>query len=69
MKGRKVFLSQSASQTQKFAKVILKKLMAKKVKTAKILALVGELGSGKTTFVQGIAKALGVKGRITAICD
>lgn len=29
-----------------------------------VLALVGELGSGKTTFVQGFAKGLGVKGKI-----
>lgn len=29
-----------------------------------ILALSGELGSGKTTFVQGFAKALGIKEKI-----
>lgn len=29
-----------------------------------VIALTGELGSGKTTFVQGLAKGLGVKGRI-----
>jgi len=28
------------------------------------LALTGELGSGKTTFVQGLAKGLGIKQRI-----
>lgn len=30
-------------------------------KTAKILALTGDLGSGKTTFTQGFAKGLGIK--------
>lgn len=29
-----------------------------------VLALYGELGSGKTTFVQGLAKGLGIKKRI-----
>ena len=36
-----------------------------KVKSsAKVLALTGELGSGKTTFVQGLAKGFGIKTRI-----
>ena len=35
-------------------------------KTARILALTGDLGSGKTTFVQGALRALGVKGAITS---
>lgn len=29
-----------------------------------MLALTGELGSGKTTFVQGLAKGLEIKGRV-----
>ena len=29
-----------------------------------IIALTGELGSGKTTFVQGLAKGLGIKKRV-----
>jgi len=31
-----------------------------------VLALVGELGSGKTTFVQGLAKGLGVTKQIVS---
>ena len=33
-------------------------------KTATIIAIEGELGSGKTTFVQGFAKELGIKEKI-----
>ncbi|QQG41007.1 MAG: tRNA (adenosine(37)-N6)-threonylcarbamoyltransferase complex ATPase subunit type 1 TsaE [Candidatus Levyibacteriota bacterium] len=32
--------------------------------TAKVVALHGDLGGGKTTFTQGIAKGLGIKRRI-----
>ena len=35
-------------------------------KQALILALKGNLGSGKTTLTQGLAKALGIKKRITS---
>ena len=37
---------------------------AKKLKGGEILALYGDLGSGKTTFMQGLAKGLGIKRNI-----
>lgn len=38
--------------------------LAEGVTFAKVFALYGELGSGKTTFVQGLARGLGIKQRI-----
>lgn len=36
------------------------------LKPGGILALSGELGSGKTTFIQGLARGLGIKKRIVS---
>lgn len=52
----------SAKETKDFGREILSKLAADKKPL--ILALTGDLGSGKTTFVQGLAKGLGIKQRI-----
>lgn len=40
--------------------------LATKLKGGEIIALTGHLGSGKTTFVKGLAKGLGVKETITS---
>ncbi len=53
------FITNSAGETCQLAKEILKKY-----KNHHIFLLEGELGSGKTTFVQGIAKELGISGKI-----
>jgi len=50
------FLSKSAKDTINFAAKF-----AKALKPGDIVALVGNLGAGKTTFTKGIAKGLGVK--------
>jgi tRNA threonylcarbamoyl adenosine modification protein YjeE len=49
----------SVEETQKFAKDFLGQLKDKSV-----IALEGSLGAGKTTFVQGLAKSLGIKRRV-----
>lgn len=37
---------------------------AKELKTRDVVFLIGELGAGKTTFVKGVAKGLGIESRI-----
>ncbi len=60
------FISDSAEKTQEigleFAKKILEKLSDKS--RVIVLCLRGELGGGKTTFLQGFAKGLEVKEKI-----
>ena len=38
--------------------------LAKEVEDVSVLALYGDLGSGKTTFIQGLAKGLGINKKI-----
>lgn len=51
----------SASETQKFAE-----LFAESVKQGTIFALIGDLGSGKTTFAQGFARGFGVNAAVSS---
>lgn len=44
----------------------LAKQLAKELKAGEVICLEGDLGAGKTTFVQGLAAALGVPGRVTS---
>jgi len=58
----------SSTETKKIAAILAKKILRMRVKrkNALILALVGELGSGKTTFIQGFLRALAVRKKITS---
>ena len=49
-------LSSSIKQTQAIAK-----RLARKLRLGDVVALVGELGAGKTVFVKGLALGLGVR--------
>jgi len=53
----KKYISNSPVQTKNLAKKI-----AKSIKGGKVLALVGELGSGKTQFTKGLAEYYSAKG-------
>lgn len=50
-------------ETQKLGEKLAADLLKGSVKN-NLIALYGDLGSGKTTFVQGLAKGLGIKKRI-----
>ena len=55
------FISNSPDETQAFAAD-----MAKRLSAGDVLCLYGDLGAGKTAFVQGLAKGLGIDEPITS---
>lgn len=54
-------ISESSQVTKQWASEFVQKNLK-----SNVVALIGELGSGKTTFVQGLGKALGIKEKITS---
>jgi tRNA threonylcarbamoyladenosine biosynthesis protein TsaE len=42
------------------------RLFAEDLKRGEVVCLEGDLGAGKTTFTQGLARALNVRGRVTS---
>ena len=56
-----IFTSRSIKQTQDLAKKL-----AKQVTPGSIISLVGDLGTGKTTFTKGFARQLGIKDHVTS---
>ena len=59
MSNTNIFTTNSSKQTQKLGETL-----AKELKRGEIICLSGELGSGKTTFAQGVLKELGAKNHI-----
>lgn len=52
-------ITNSAEETKKIGE-----LLGQETQRGVVIALIGDLGSGKTTFLQGFAKGLGVKDKI-----
>jgi tRNA threonylcarbamoyladenosine biosynthesis protein TsaE len=55
--GGKVFTTNSPDQTEELGRGL-----AERLNPGDVVALTGELGSGKTLFVQGIARGLDIRG-------
>ena len=59
-------ISKSVEETEKLAKDFLEKISLGIYNNALVVGLYGDLGSGKTTFTQAIAKHLNIKEDITS---
>jgi len=58
-------LSKSSRNTKKAGEKFASKVLSSKKKTkAFFIGLKGDLGGGKTTFIQGFAKGLGIKEKV-----
>jgi tRNA threonylcarbamoyladenosine biosynthesis protein TsaE len=64
---RSKYLTKSPSQTKKLGRILAREILkTKNLKQAFVLGLEGDLGGGKTCFLQGFAKGLGIKTKITS---
>lgn len=61
LQGARAFVSDAAERTEALAERLGELLVA-----GDVLALEGELGSGKTTFVRGLARGLGVEQAVSS---
>lgn len=55
------FISKSSTETTKFGESLASEFVG-----GEVLALVGDLGAGKTCFSQGVAKGLGIKKKVNS---
>lgn len=51
----------SSAQTKKIGKYLGEQIVKSAIDTPIVIALAGDLGTGKTTFVKGLAQGLGIK--------
>lgn len=66
LKDKNEILSRSEENTQNAAKEIWQKYQDLKGSRAMVFALEGQMGAGKTQFVKGLAKAMGIDQTITS---
>ncbi len=56
-----VFISKSENDTERFGQSL-----AERLSPGAVIALRGDLGAGKTAFVRGLARGLGIDARVTS---
>jgi len=62
---REKYLTTSPDQTKKLGEILAKEVLKTEAKkTAFVFGLEGDLGGGKTVFLQGFAKGLGIRQKI-----
>lgn len=63
---KQTIITNSFQETQKIGAEFAKKLdsVSAPIESGSVLVLYGDLGSGKTTFIQGLAKGLGIQKKI-----
>jgi tRNA threonylcarbamoyladenosine biosynthesis protein TsaE len=61
-------ISKNLTETSEIARMFIEEILTKTTldKGALVVGLVGDLGAGKTTFFQTVAKKLGVKGKVSS---
>lgn len=61
-------ITKNPQETQKIGRILAQELLKSNLKNeqALVIGLEGDLGGGKTTFVQGVAQGLGIKEQITS---
>ena len=60
--------TKNSLQTKKSGQILAKELLKdiQQQQRATVIGMVGDLGSGKTTFIQGLAKGFGINDKITS---
>lgn len=56
-----IFHTKSAAETE-----ALGERLAKALRGGEVIAYTGDLGAGKTAFTRGLARGLGITGRVTS---
>jgi tRNA threonylcarbamoyladenosine biosynthesis protein TsaE len=61
-------ITENAQQTQKVGEVLAEEILRNRSQNQKalVIGLEGDLGSGKTTFIQGLARGFKIKEKITS---